>query len=132
MLERARKYGRADCLHDKGRPEFIRGLSGREIMSVRYDQSVHIELLPHVGKTNSESAPVPSTLEGLSKAAGSLVFRSLGRRGCLDRLCSVQAATRALAVGAARSQMLPLAEGAMAAIASPMQNAFGMEARKFV
>lgn len=83
---------------------------------------------------SSEGAPVPSTLEGLGKAADALILGSLGL-GRLSRgvdLDRSNTATGALAVGAAGSKMLPLAEGAMAAITRTMPCALGMEASELI
>lgn len=83
---------------------------------------------------NSECAPVPGTLEGLGKATDTLILGSLGL-GRLSRgldLDRSNTATRALAVGATRSKMLPLAEGAVAAIARSVPCALGVEAGEFI
>jgi hypothetical protein len=81
----------------------------------------------------SESGPVPSTLEALSKAAHARVLGALDWCRSLDRDSGGSgASTRALAVGAARAKMLPLAERAVAAIACTMQLALGMEACELV
>lgn len=79
----------------------------------------------------SESAPVPGTLEALSEAANAMVFWAFCWWGCLN-LNSRYATSRALAVGAARTEMLPFTEGCMAAIACTMQNSVGMESCQFV
>lgn len=82
-------------------------------------------------KRNSESAPIPGALEALCEAAGTWILWSLRWRRSLNRL-DWSGATGALAVGAARTKMLPLTEQAVATIACTMQDTLGMESRQLV
>lgn len=81
--------------------------------------------------SSSEGAPVPSALQALRNAAHTWVLGALGWCRRLDR-DSRRATTGALAVSAARTKMLPLAEGTMTAIACTMQFALGVEACKLI
>ena len=80
-----------------------------------------------------EGAPVPGTLKALGYASNPSVLWSLRSHRGLDGLCCSWSATvGALAVGAAGTEMLPLAEVAVATIASAMPLAFWVEAGKFI
>jgi hypothetical protein len=80
-----------------------------------------------------ESAPVPRALEALGEATNASVLGALCACGRLNRFRRRQLADfRALAVGAAGTQVLPFAIRAMATIAGPMQETLGMEAGKLV
>jgi len=82
-----------------------------------------------------ESAPVPRALEALGQAAYARILRTLSRRRSLDGLCgsgAAVAAVGALAVGAAGAEVLPLAEGAVAAVAGTVPVAFWVEAGELV
>jgi hypothetical protein len=76
-----------------------------------------------------EGAPVPSALEALREATNASVLGALCRRWSFNRFRRRQlAGFRALAVGAAGTQVLPFAERAMATIACPVQKTIGVEA----
>jgi hypothetical protein len=73
----------------------------------------------------SEGAPVVHVLETCSKTAIALVFRPLLRDGCIHGRGGHLA--RAVAVVAASTQLLPVAELAVATVARPMLNSVRME-----
>ena len=78
-----------------------------------------------------ESAPVPGSLEALGQAADAGLGTLCGHRR-LDWLCAAAAVAGALAVAAAQAEVLPLTEGAMAAVAGTVPLALGVEACKLV
>ena len=84
------------------------------------------------GRTYLEGAPVPSALEALCKAANADIVRAAGRWRGLDRYCSLAAVAGALAVAAAQTKVLPLTEGAVAAVTSAVPFAVRVEACKLV
>jgi hypothetical protein len=73
----------------------------------------------------SESAPVVHVLEARGKTAVTLVLRSLCRKRSSNGRC--RHFTRAVAIVAASTQLLPIAKLAVATIASPMLNPIRME-----
>lgn len=79
----------------------------------------------------SEGAPVPRALQALCDAASALGLRASRWCRSLDR-DSCCCAAGALAVGAARTEVLPLAKRAVAAVAGTMQFALGMEACELI
>ena len=81
--------------------------------------------------SDSEGAPIPSTLQALCKAAHTRILGTLGWCRSLD-WNSRSTISRALAVGAACTKVLPLAERAVAAIAGAMQFAIRVEACKLI
>lgn len=83
-------------------------------------------------RLGSEGAPVPGALEALGKAADALVLGTLGRRWRLDGLDGSPPTSRAVAVVPARAQVLPLAKGAVAAVAGAVPATVGMEPRQLV
>lgn len=85
----------------------------------------------HTKRTNSEGAPVPRALKALGNATNASILRTFRSRS-LNRLWWRSAATGALAVSAARTQMLPLAEGAEATIARTMEHALRVEPSKLI
>jgi hypothetical protein len=82
-----------------------------------------------------ESAPVPCALEALRQATHTGVLWTLRRRRSLDGLGgrgATAAAVGALAVGATGAEVLPLPEGAVAAITGTVPVAFWMEAGELI
>jgi hypothetical protein len=86
---------------------------------------------PARAKASSEGAPVPGTLEALGNAAHASILWTLRRSRRLN-FDSCWAILGALAVGAARAKMFPLAERAMATVACTVQDAIGMEACQLI
>ena len=76
-------------------------------------------------------APIPCALEALRQTADTSLW-TLCCDGCLNGLCTCAAIARALAVTAAQAKVLPLAEGAVAAITCTMPLAFRVEAGKLI
>jgi hypothetical protein len=92
-------------------------------------EELAIEKSSKQGLSCSEGAPIPNT-HALRKAAHAWILWALGC-GCLD-WDSCGASGGGLAVGAARTKMLPLAERAMATVACAMHYSIWVEACKFI